>query len=79
MVRQASDRISPLKTQRAVRASGLTVFGNSGLWLELHESSAGLASAVQNNMPTAIFVLLEQLPLTAITSALATMLIVTFL
>ena len=29
-------------------------------------------------MPTAIFVLLEQLPLTAITSALATMLIVTF-
>jgi choline/glycine/proline betaine transport protein len=56
----------------------LTVFGNSGLWLEMHETGVGLASAVQTNMPTAIFVLLEQLPLTAITSALATMLIVTF-
>ncbi|MDB9949890.1 BCCT family transporter [Gammaproteobacteria bacterium] len=56
----------------------LTIFGNSGLWLEMHEASAGLATAVQTNMPTAIFVLLDQLPLTGITSALATMLIVTF-
>jgi len=44
----------------------LTIFGNSGLWLEMHEAGAGLATAVQTNMPTAI------------TSALATMLIVTF-
>ena len=56
----------------------LTIFGNSGLWLEMHEADAGLATAVQTNMPTAIFVLLDQLPLTGITSALATMLIVTF-
>ena len=56
----------------------LTIFGNTGLWLELHEAGAGLATAVQTNMPTAIFVLLDQLPLTGITSALATMLIVTF-
>jgi len=56
----------------------LTIFGNTGLWLELHEAVAGLATAVQTNMPTAIFVLLDQLPLTGITSALATMLIVTF-
>ena len=56
----------------------LTIFGNSGLWLEMHEAGAGLATAVQTNMPTAIFVLLDQLPLTSITSALATMLIVTF-
>ena len=56
----------------------LTIFGNSGLWLEMHEAGAGLATAVQTNMPTAIFVLLDQLPLTCITSALATMLIVTF-
>lgn len=56
----------------------LTIFGNSGLWLEMHEAGAGLATAVQTNMPTAIFVLLDQLPLTGITSALATMLIVTF-
>ena len=44
----------------------------------MHEAGAGLATAVQTNMPTAIFVLLDQLPLTGITSALATMLIVTF-
>ena len=56
----------------------LTIFGNSGLWLEMHDAGAGLATAVQTNMPTAIFVLLDQLPLTGITSALATMLIVTF-
>jgi len=56
----------------------LTIFGNSGLWLEMYEAGAGLATAVQTNMPTAIFVLLDQLPLTGITSALATMLIVTF-
>ena len=56
----------------------LTIFGNSGLWLEMHDAGAGLATAVQTNMPTAIFVLLDRLPLTGITSALATMLIVTF-
>jgi choline/glycine/proline betaine transport protein len=56
----------------------LTVFGNSGLWLELHDTGAELAAAVENNMPTAIFVLLEQLPLTTITTALSTVLIVTF-
>ncbi|MDF1764966.1 MAG: BCCT family transporter [Gammaproteobacteria bacterium] len=55
-----------------------TVFGNSGLWLEMHAAGIGLATAVETNMPTAIFVLLEQLPFTTITSALATMLIVTF-
>ena len=55
-----------------------TTFGNSGLWLEMHEMGVGLATAVEANMPVAIFVMLEQLPLTTITSALATMLIVTF-
>lgn len=55
-----------------------TIFGNSGLWLELQEAGAGIATAVETNMPTAIFVLLEQLPFTTVTSALATMLIMTF-
>lgn len=55
-----------------------TTFGNSGLWLEMQEAGIGLATAVETNMPVAIFVMLEQLPLTTVTSALATMLIVTF-
>jgi len=55
-----------------------TTFGNSGLWLEMQDMGVGLASAVETNMPVAIFVMLEQLPLTTVTSALATMLIVTF-
>jgi choline/glycine/proline betaine transport protein len=44
----------------------------------MQDMGVGLASAVETNMPVAIFVMLEQLPLTTVTSALATMLIVTF-
>jgi len=55
----------------------LTVFGNTALWLE-RTGAAPLAETVQTNLPVALFVLLEQLPLGGITAALATLLVVTF-
>ena len=40
----------------------LSVFGNTALFLELNGSGAGISEAVLNDMPTALFVLLERLP-----------------
>jgi choline/glycine/proline betaine transport protein len=56
----------------------LTFFGNTALYLELQGIGNGIAVAVQEDMPTAIFVLLEQLPLTTLMSLLTTLLVVTF-
>lgn len=56
----------------------LTFFGNTALSLELQGLGGGIATAVQNDMPTAIFVLLEQLPWTTFMSLLTTVLVVTF-
>lgn len=56
----------------------LTFFGNTALNLELQGMGAGISEAVQNDMPTAIFVLLEQLPWTTLMSMLTTVLVVTF-
>jgi len=56
----------------------LSLFGNTALHMELAETGAGITEAVQNDMPTAIFVLLEQMPLATITSLLTTVLVVTF-
>jgi choline/glycine/proline betaine transport protein len=56
----------------------LTFFGNTALYLELQGLGGGIAAAVQQDMPTAIFVLLEQLPLTTLMSLLTTVLVVTF-
>ncbi len=47
----------------------LTVFGDTALWLELN--GGGISDAVSKSLPTAIYVVLERLPLSGITSLLA--------
>ena len=53
-------------------------FGNTALLLESAEAGVNIAVAAQQDMPTAIFVLLEQLPWSTIMSLLTTVLVVTF-
>ena len=53
------------------------VFGNAALHLELH-GPGGLANAVSQDVSTAIYVLLEQLPLAEITSLLAVVVVSMF-
>ncbi|WP_454016191.1 BCCT family transporter [Azospirillum sp. Marseille-Q6669] len=54
-----------------------TVFGETAIHMEMFEGG-GMAAAVQENVPTALFVMLDRLPLSVITSALATLIVVTF-
>ena len=56
----------------------LSVFGNSALFLELNGVGAGISDAVVNDMPTALFVLLEQFPWTSFIAMLSIILIVIF-
>ena len=56
----------------------LTVFGDTALSMELSSSGGAIAAAASDNMPTAMFVMLEQLPLTTVSSFLATALVITF-
>ena len=56
----------------------LSVFGNSALFLELTDTGAGISEAVVNEMPTALFVLLQHLPWTSAVSFIAVILIVIF-
>jgi len=56
----------------------LTFFGNTALHMELAGTGTGIVEAVQQDMPTAIFVLLEQMPLAAITTLVTTVLVITF-
>ncbi|MFW5827066.1 MAG: BCCT family transporter [Alkalispirochaeta sp.] len=55
----------------------LTIFGNSALQVEL-VGAGGIARAVQENLPVALFVLLENFPLQQVTSMLTVLVIVTF-
>ena len=55
----------------------LTVFGNTALYLEL-SGQGGVVEAVNENVATALFVLLDQFPLAAVTSALAVVAIAIF-
>ena len=55
----------------------MTIFGNSALSVELF-GGGGIARAVQDNIPVALFRLLEQFPLNAVTSGLAVIVIITF-
>jgi choline/glycine/proline betaine transport protein len=55
----------------------MTVFGNSAIALDL-AGAAPIAATVADDLPVALFTLLEQLPLAALTSAVATLLIMTF-
>ncbi|WP_206185259.1 BCCT family transporter [Sphingosinicella sp. CPCC 101087] len=55
----------------------MTVFGNSAIALDL-AGAAPIADTVADNLPIALFEMLDALPLTAITSGLATLLVITF-
>lgn len=55
----------------------LSVFGGNAVYMEVFENS-GVAQAVEQNLDTALFVTLSQLPLSAITATLTVLIIVTY-
>ncbi|OYO30122.1 choline transporter [Janthinobacterium sp. PC23-8] len=55
----------------------MTVFGNTAIALDL-SGAAPIVQSVANNMPVALFEVLEQLPLSVIASGIATLLVITF-
>ncbi len=55
----------------------LTIFGNSALHVEM-KGAGGIARAVQDNIPVALFELLGHFPFTAVTSTLTVLVIITF-
>lgn len=55
----------------------LTVFGNSALFGELY-GAGGMAAAVKESVPTALFVLLDTFPWAVLTSGLSVLVIVAF-
>ncbi|MCT2559589.1 BCCT family transporter [Tsuneonella sp. YG55] len=55
----------------------MTVFGNTAISLDMN-GLAPIARTVTDNLPVALFETLAQLPLSAITSGLATLLVITF-
>lgn len=55
----------------------ITTFGNSALNIEMF-GAGGIARAVQENIPVSLFVLLENFPLSAITSMLSIIVVITF-
>jgi choline/glycine/proline betaine transport protein len=57
--------------------AGLTICGNSALHVELL-GAGGIARVVQDNIPVALFVLLENFPLQQITSMLTVVVIILF-
>ena len=56
----------------------LTIFGNSAIALDLGTAAGQISAAVSTDIPLALFTFLEYLPLSGITSVLATVLVVTF-
>jgi choline/glycine/proline betaine transport protein len=60
-----------------VTVTWLTVFGNSALFVELH-GPGGLSQAVKGNVSVALFVLLEQFPLSFLTSLLGIFVVMIF-
>ncbi len=56
----------------------MTFFGGTAIDMELGELSGVIAGAVSENVPIAIFTMFEQMPLSSISSGLATLLVVTF-
>ena len=55
----------------------LTIFGNSALFSELY-GGGGIVDAVNDNVATALFVLLDTFPWAALTSALSIVVITSF-
>ncbi len=56
----------------------MTVFGNSGISLVLNKGAKELASAVNTNVPVALFQFLEFFPMSSILSLVALLLVITF-
>lgn len=56
----------------------MSVFGGTALSFELGEQSGVISTAVSENVATALFVMLQQLPLTGITSFVGIVLVVVF-
>ncbi|WP_272066273.1 BCCT family transporter [Oscillatoria sp. CS-180] len=56
----------------------MSTFGGTALNMELGESSGVISEAVAENVATALFVMLQQLPLTGITSFVGIVLVVVF-
>lgn len=56
----------------------MTFFGGTALHMELGELTGVIAGAVADNVPIAIFTMFEQMPLSMISSGVATLLVVTF-
>ena len=55
----------------------LTVFGNTALYQEVY-GAGGIADVVANNLPTAVFVVLERYPLGSLTGLVGTLCVVLF-
>ncbi|MBP2315373.1 BCCT family transporter [Azospirillum soli] len=53
------------------------VFGETAIHMEMFEGG-GMAAAVSDSVPTALFVMLDRLPLSVVTSAIATLMVITF-
>lgn len=56
----------------------MTFFGGAAISMEMGELTGTIASAVNANVPTALFVLFEQMPFSTLVSGIATVLVVTF-
>jgi len=56
----------------------LSVFGNAAIALDLGPAAGAIAAAVEENVPLALFTFLEQFPFAAVSSLVATVLVVTF-
>ena len=55
----------------------ITIFGNTALNIEMF-GAGGIAKAVQENIPVSLFVLLENFPISSVTSFLGIVVVVTF-
>jgi choline/glycine/proline betaine transport protein len=55
----------------------MTTFGNSALNIDMF-GAGGIATAVQENIPVSLFVLLENFPLDLVTATLAVVVVITF-
>ncbi|MDZ7671099.1 MAG: choline BCCT transporter BetT [Gammaproteobacteria bacterium] len=59
-------------------AMWMTFFGNTAISMELGDQAGIIAGAVAENVPVALFTMLEQLPFSTLTSGIATLLVITF-
>ena len=56
----------------------MSIFGGTALFFELSQQGTALSQAVEDNVATALFVMLQQLPLTGITSLIGIILVAVF-